>query len=560
MLLFLFMNLKCVFLLTFFGLLSSRTSGTSRISREVDKHLRNLLLVNLKRFHLHKKPLVKKFSAITEKSIVYTTHPFSEDHVQYELAFSEGADGSHAIRSTNLTENEIVANRLAAFNPHFVFDEPLLNAVFLKVLDLNFPKSKKLSSKTIHDELQALIINFYFEDLNFRTIPKIVYFYLIAFINEAVYGVDAKVPLTYGKMVLDFPHLLKVHNLPDSYNLFVERLQNRGRNSFWNDKNYPENIKFFFEKPSREKVKIFFNITDINAWSPYNGMHDSYIDAINELLIDEYTVERIIQKFDEQTYHHYSPSILKRYFSIVSKKKLIEKCKDISYFSDAKKIACEKLQERFGKKLDECHALTRNTLSVFPDRPHMKDDLNFAYSSSICDFDSIPALINSNILTPNDRRDILLKLHLRWNYLVAAKMIKESTEPISFFSISDDKLKPISENFFTNQLEIVLELILSASDPLICLLIYRRYSYRISISMNLDMNKVYRFDKEIIDFPKEFVGRTVHFKQIVKEMKKPRYLKKLFSRDLNDFEGDYSVIDESLPVIVVDENFCFQSV
>jgi hypothetical protein len=66
MLLFLFMNLKCVFLLTFFGLLSSRTSGTSRISREVDKHLRNLLLVNLKRFHLHKKPLVKKFSAITE--------------------------------------------------------------------------------------------------------------------------------------------------------------------------------------------------------------------------------------------------------------------------------------------------------------------------------------------------------------------------------------------------------------------------------------------------------------------------------------------------------------
>jgi hypothetical protein len=73
------------------------------------------------------------------------------------------------------------------------------------------------------------------------------------------------------------------------------------------------------------------------------------------------------------------------------------------------------------------------------------------------------------------------------------------------------------------------------------------------------LNKIYRFDKEIIYFSKEFIGRTIHFKQILKEMNNSQ-LQEYFGIDSSELEEDYSLVDDSLPVIVVDENFTFQSV
>jgi hypothetical protein len=532
----------------------------------MDQKMRTLLLANLKRFHLNSEPL-KGDAILTDEASQDILKAFPASLKQFVLGSFLDAKAmnklSQTTRRSSAIYNQLVAHRLACFNPHFVFEEPLLNTAMLAVLEKHFPKSPNLNSDTIHDELQYLIINFNYNDLSFQTIPKIAYFYLIAFINEAVYGVDSKVPLTYGSLVLGFPRLLRLYNLPDSYYLMLAKLATKGRCCFWNDMDYEKNMKFFFDKPTKETVKEYFKITDINTWSPYSGLHESFIIAMNEFLIDEYSDERIIQMFDQRLYYNFPPSMFMRYFSIMSKEALLGICKDIDYFRKSKKFACMKLKERFGIELDECQVFTRTSLSIFPDRPVILEDLIFPASCSICDFDKIPISINSKLLSPAIRRQAFLDLHTReYNMFVVEQMIKESTEPISFFVLHSDKLRPLplSRLLASNDFNIAVEFAASSSDPLIWLLLVKSYNfYHVKTFSSLDLNKIYRFDKEIIYFSKEFIGRTIHFKQILKEMNNSQ-LQEYFGIDSSELEEDYSLVDDSLPVIVVDENFTFQSV
>jgi hypothetical protein len=53
-----------------------------------------------------------------------------------------------------------------------------------------------------------------------------------------------------------------------------------------------------------------------------------------------------------------------------------------------------------------------------------------------------------------------------------------------------------------------------------------------------------------------FVGRTMHFKQMLKELIDPK-MNNVFGLDSKDLNHDYSSIDESLPVIIVDKDYTF---
>jgi hypothetical protein len=72
----------------------------------------------------------------------------------------------------------------------------------------------------------------------------------------------------------------------------------------------------------------------------------------------------------------------------------------------------------------------------------------------------------------------------------------------------------------------------------------------------MDLNKIYKIEIEVKSPINEFKGRTMHFKQILKELNNPK-LNEAFNLDSNDLNHDYSTIDESLPLIIVDKDYTF---
>jgi hypothetical protein len=109
--------------------------------------------------------------------------------------------------------------------------------------------------------------------------------------------------------------------------------------------------------------------------------------------------------------------------------------------------------------------------------------------------------------------------------------------------------------------KIILEFVDSINDPLIiCLMVlglnFIPESKHIVQKKNLILNKVYRIDLKL-DFKMcQFAGRTMHFKQILKELNMPK-LYEAFNLISTDLNHDYSTIDESLPVVIVDEYYTF---
>jgi hypothetical protein len=107
--------------------------------------------------------------------------------------------------------------------------------------------------------------------------------------------------------------------------------------------------------------------------------------------------------------------------------------------------------------------------------------------------------------------------------------------------------------------KIVLEFVDSVNDPLICLMIlgsnFPPESKNIIQRKRLNLNWVYRFDLKVGSKLCQFVGRTIHFKQILKELNDPK-LNEAFNLDSNDLTKDYSAI-EPLPVIIVDNDYTF---
>jgi hypothetical protein len=112
-----------------------------------------------------------------------------------------------------------------------------------------------------------------------------------------------------------------------------------------------------------------------------------------------------------------------------------------------------------------------------------------------------------------------------------------------------------------------LEFFYSISDPIICLisllsgvtpyiqLIHEIISEKVHKNL-MDLNKIYKIEIEVKSSINEFNGRTMHFKQILKGLNTPK-LNNVFGLTSTDLNQDYSTIDESLPVVIVDEYFTF---
>jgi hypothetical protein len=561
-----FNNLICALLLFFcVGINSLNFPGS------VYGRIRRCLLAGLKRLHSNSAPL--KTSLNDAETFAF----LSRYPVELKQLFVEYLDYKSIKKLSQCNKKAarftvpIIAQKLATFNPHFAFDDELVNSLLLTFLDKHFPKSKNLQSETIHDELQLLILKYTRDDLNFDSIPKNIYFYLISFINEAVYGVDA----IFDSSAQTFCILLLKFKLPESYKyfrlLFAHSFFNFSMNLLWKD-----DLNFFSQNPSKEELRRHFSIpADINDWVKPREMHNGFYNAILELFYDEFTDENVVKLYDgwSMNYSVSFKAFISRYYSIVDENKLIWAYKyHIFYSKYIKAIICTELSVRFGKTIDTCYFSTRNSLNelsldrlAFFDYETILEQLRrYNPKTRIYDLEFIVTVMNSDLVSPKLRLEILEYFVKSYCYDIVELIFKETIKPINFFEYCSDHIyTPLTKIIWLVPKKLILEIVDSINDPLLCIMfLVSEFSpegtSRIVQQKDLDLNKVYRFDFNLDIWIRlfKFVGRTMHFKQILKELNNPK-LNEAFRFNSTDLNHDYSTIDESLPVVIVDEYFTF---
>jgi hypothetical protein len=556
-----FNNLICALLLFCVCVEALRFPGS------VDGRIRRCLLAGLKRLHSNSAPLTAPIFNDSKDSTILSNYPVELKQVFFgNLDFKSIKKLSQCNKQAALLSASTIAQRLASFNPHFAFDDELVDSLLLAVLDKHFPKSKNLQSETIHDELQLLIMKYTRDDLNFDSIPKNIYFYLISFMNEAVNGVDA----IFDTSIQYFCVLLLKFKIPKSYNYFSQFF---GLSIFkprsiliW--KNH---LKFFSQNPSKEELRRHFEIpADINDWVESSRSYYGFYDIVLELFYDEFTDENVVKLYQFQ-HSFYTrnrgslKSFTRRYFSIIDENELMRAYKyDIFYSNANRAIICNELSVRFGITIDMCYFSTRNSLNelsldrlAFFDSETIFKQLTRYPKIRIYDLEFIVTVMNSDLIGPKLRFKVLIYfVNMCISNRVVELLVKETIQPLNFIEFENESLT----NFICQvPKNIFLEFVDSVNDPLICIMIldskFSLEAKRTIQQKDLDLNRIYRFKIRLSKFD-QFVGRTMHFKQIIKELNEPE-LNEAFNLDSDDINHDYTTIDESLPVVIVDEYYTF---
>jgi hypothetical protein len=533
----------------------------------VDGRIRRCLIAGLQRFHTNSAPLKTPSLLDSETSTVLSRYPEKLKQVFFNnLDLKSIKNLSQCSKQEELLSDSAIALRLATFNPHFAFDDELVNSLLLAILDKHFPISKNLNSETIHDELQLLIMKYFNNDLNFDSIPKNIYFYLISFINEAVHGVDA----VFDNTIINFCILLMKFKIPESYiyfrQFFADDIFKYSLNLFWES-----HLEFFSQNPSKEEVRRYFEIpADINDWVKPSEVHKGFYNAILEIFCDEFTDEKVVELY-QTCYLHNNVTLkafMMRYFSIVNEDELMRTYNHPFSSESTLAIVCNELAVRFGNTIDMCYFSTRNTLNELSldrlasfDSETIFKKLKRNPQDRIYDFEFIVTVMNSDLIGPKSRLEILKYFIYDYSYDVVELLIKETIQPINFIDdLSCHVFTPLTNFFYRVPNKIALEFVNSVNDPLICLMILKSNfppeSKHIIQKKKLNLNKIYRIDLKVGSQLSQFVGITMYFKQILKELNDPK-LNNDFGLNSTDLKRDYSTIDESLPVIIVDKDYTF---
>jgi hypothetical protein len=397
-------------------------------------------------------------------------------------------------------------------------------------------------------------------DLNFNSIPKNIYFYLISFINESVNGVDAIANIRTD----NFCYLLLKYKLPNGF-AYWEKFYRSSSFQYPFDLNWRKHLDFVSKSPSKEEVKVFFGIpVDINDWIMPPPIHCAFFSAIVELFCQEFSDENVISLYESPNYNFgFLTSFTKRYFSIISQEKLISIYNGSKRRSHLEKsFACSELEKRFGVTMEFCYLLTRsvlNDLSLDLLRSFDGDSIlqqlkMFSSSSMMYNTEVLVTVMNSNLISPYHRYKFLVYNLTGDQGFENYEFIKEVVEPINFMGQDDTNDKPLTVHIANCCKEIQLPFFECIDDPLILIIMLKYTNFpelgSIIQEKNLDLNNIYKFKLDFYGF----IGRTMHFKQILKELNDLE-LNEVFNLDANDLNNDHSTIDESLPIVIFDKNY-----
>jgi hypothetical protein len=265
-----------------------------------------------------------------------------------------------------------------------------------------------LQSPQIYDELQLLILKFTVEKLNFEVIPKQIYFYLIAFINENVHGLNAGIPFDRYFVLENLATLLRQNEMPESLEFFKEN-----KESFQMTIRFKLDIDadldFLHSKPTKEEIRdrFAFDSSDVSRWLHSSQFTPFIVRSVAELFVDEIPSEQLILLY---------PNILSKkpfldkLVSLPGSQEIIKDFISRSNFHDCAAF-CAIYEDAFHVELAECYLYSRNVLKEFSFDDLQLESfaaLEFFYISSHYDIyliDMVKAILGSGLLS--NQQDVL---------------------------------------------------------------------------------------------------------------------------------------------------------
>ena len=544
----------------------------------VDKRIRKTLIDALKRFQRNDS------APRISKPVLSRMHKIKLDNLPMELMNQEVGPFLDFKSMINLRKTSInskalsdsmVKFRLAKFCRHFVFDDLFLNDLLLFVLDEHFPESSNLSSPSIKDELQVLILKFNFEDLNFNAIPHNIYFYLISFINEFVNGPNSTVPVTYESCIIDSMRLVTQYESPKTLKI-LKKLRKKIFLRSSKDK-----LNFFASRPTKEDVATKFGITDINVWWQLRGirMDGVLLLIISEYFVEDFTTEGLVMFCKAALNTERSIIITDRLLSVVSKNeaiKYIYRCGNV-LGSREKYSLCV----RYPDLLPDCELILK-VITVITELP-LEDTAALEASLILMDSRDAQFILNhfafcsySNLYQAELFSLCVNSPHIsfdrfRCSSLTLTKIfwdiyLKENPRPFkNFYGFGTGNLVRLNNIYHASHVTFIKFFeSLNSKDPIVLMFILSSrclIAYSPFILDKFDLNKSYHFCMDIGNFDMNFdrfIGRTLHFKQIIKEMNDPE-LQNIFSSNPHEFDGEFL---PSEPIIDINRNmsgFYFKS-
>jgi hypothetical protein len=335
-----------------------------------DDQIRSCLLGALKRFHEKSPPLKVAPPSLVQTSPpnLFERFPFDvkNDVLETFVDLESFLNFKQTSKHNSRIPDEFLFSRLATFNPYFLVEDEIVNKLLLLVISKHFVKSKNLQSPHIYDELELLILKLSIEKLNFEAIPKRIYFYLIAFINETVHGLNSGVPFDKYFVLEDFATKLRLHEMPESLQFFKDNkeLFKGATVSYFTD--IDADLDFLHSKPTKDEIKARFAFDSSNSWSWLNPPYPFWIvlSAI-ELFADEISDEQFSQYNSFLSKTGKKP-LLERLLSLPNGREIIENYSLNSQTSFRNHAAlCTIYKDAFNIDLPECYFYTRSVLNEF---------------------------------------------------------------------------------------------------------------------------------------------------------------------------------------------------
>jgi hypothetical protein len=532
----------------------------------VDKRIRKTLLDVLKRFHRNDFPNDLVLNLDHEVMLEMLPNEVMAETVGSFMDFKSIA----ALRMVNTKSvkisHSIVKCCLFNFSPYFLFDDLFLNDLLLYVLDEHFPESSNLSSPFIKDELQVLIVKFNYDYLNYDAIPRNIYFYLISFINEFVNGPNSTIPITKESCKIDSIRFMTQNESPKT----LEIIKNLQKPTF---DSYIDNLEFFAGRPTKEDVATNFEITDINVWWRQSRSMDSeFLLIISEYFVENFTTEELMSFCKDAAYAPNSLIIIDHLLSVVSRYEFTDFARK-GFVIDSRYSLCVRYsdsrpdRELILKKvinelpLEDTSAM--ETSLILTDPSNIKAVLlhfSVSYSfSNLYQAELFSICINSPHISVETRSNYFVH-SFDSRFIFWDMTLKENPRPFNMFKVFPYTDTFVSLNIIHRADHVTLSIffeLLNSKDPIGLLFMLSRkclIASRLNILDKFDLNKSYHFGMAIrkydINFNR-FIGRTLHFKQIIKELNDPE-LKNVFSSNPHEFDGEFL---PSGSVILIDSNF-----
>jgi len=383
-----------------------------------DDQIRSCLLGALKRFHEKSPPLKVAPPSLAQTSPpnLFERFPFDvkndvlETFVDLESLLKFKQTSKHNSR----IPDEFLFSRLAKFNPYYLVEDPIVNKLLILVISKHFVKSKNLQSPHIYDELELLILKLSIGKLNFEAIPKRIYFYLIAFINETVHGLNSGVPFDRYFVLEDFATLLRLHEMPESLQFFKDNKELFKLATVSYNTDIDADLDFLHSKPTKEEIKARFAFDSSNLWS--------WLDSACPIWIISSAIELFADEISDEQFALYNSFLsktgkmpfLERLLSLPDGQEIIENFSLNSQTSFSNHIAfCTIYKDAFNVDLPECYFYTRSVIDEFS-----LEGFQFAHDGQLeilCDslqinlymLEMLTVILRSGLISDEDVQGIL---------------------------------------------------------------------------------------------------------------------------------------------------------